>query len=231
MIFKLFMRKVVYVLIALFLLLLTTACSGKTNTGEFDSLVSEDDISELSWTEVTSDNTDDVNDEILSILNDMSLKEKVCQMIISSPDDMVGNHGVIAVGDSFISAFNDYPVGGFIFFGENIKDKEQVKELLRSISSVSQNKIGLLPFLCVDEEGGRVTRIAADDNFNVKRFPNMNKIESKDAAYNVGYTIGEYLFELGFNVDFAPVADVLSNPNNTVIGNRAFSDDHKKLVL
>lgn len=53
----------------------------------------------------------------------------------------------------------------------------------------------------------------------------MSQINDEAAAYNAGNTIGAYLNELGFNVDFAPVADVLTDPNNKVIGDRAFKGD------
>lgn len=84
---------------------------------------------------------------------------------------------------------------------------------------------GLPVFLCVDEEGGRVARIGNSDGFNVPQVQAMGNIASKEEAYEAGNTIGKYLDELGFNFDFAPDADVITNEKNTVIGDRSFGSD------
>ena len=62
-------------------------------------------------------------------------------------------------------------------------------------------------------------------------FPPMLEIADEEAAYNVGNTIGSYIQGYGFNLDFAPVSDVNSNPDNTVIGNRAFSSDPQEAAV
>ena len=85
-----------------------------------------------------------------------------------------------------------------------------------------------MPLLCVDEEGGRVARIGNNPNFDVEKFESMDAIgQTGDPAnaYYCGRTIGSYLKRYGFDIDFAPVADVNTNPENIVIGKRAFSDD------
>jgi beta-glucosidase-like glycosyl hydrolase len=79
-----------------------------------------------------------------------------------------------------------------------------------------------------DEEGGRVARIGNNANFSVKKYESMGAIGAtgdSQNAYECGNTIGTYLTRYGFDVDFAPVADVNTNPENIVIGARAFSDD------
>lgn len=79
-----------------------------------------------------------------------------------------------------------------------------------------------------DEEGGRVARIGNNANFLVKKYESMGAIGAtgdSQNAYECGNTIGTYLTQYGFDVDFAPVADVNTNPENIVIGARAFSDD------
>jgi beta-N-acetylhexosaminidase len=84
------------------------------------------------------------------------------------------------------------------------------------------------PLLCIDEEGGRVSRLANNPNFHVKKYESMAAIGATGDphnAYECGNTIGSYLKFYGFDIDFAPVADVNTNPDNIVIGPRAFSDD------
>jgi len=84
------------------------------------------------------------------------------------------------------------------------------------------------PLICIDEEGGRVARIANNPNFAVKKYESMGAIGATGDprnAYECANTIGTYLQRYGFDVDFAPVADVNTNPENIIIGPRAFSDD------
>ena len=82
--------------------------------------------------------------------------------------------------------------------------------------------------ISVDEEGGTVTRIAGNSNFDVETIENMSEVGAGgdiDRAYEIGTILGGYLSELGFNMDFAPDADVLSNPDNQVVRERSFGSD------
>ena len=89
---------------------------------------------------------------------------------------------------------------------------------------------GLPLFLCIDEEGGRVARIGNHPAFSVEHVRPMGEITSQEEAYEAGAAIGGYLRELGFNVDFAPDADVITNEKNTVIGDRSFGNDPQKVT-
>ena len=158
------------------------------------------------------------------ILGSMTLEEKVYQMFMVSPEQLTGTDLYeydTEFNDVTQSAIEAYPVGGVIFFGGNIVSPEQITDFISGYQAASD--IGL--FIGIDEEGGDITRIASNPAFVVEEFSPMRFIESDDDAYHVGNTIGSYLREYGFNVDFAPVSDVDSNPDNTVIGDRAFSDD------
>ena len=75
----------------------------------------------------------------------------------------------------------------------------------------------------MDEEGGSITRIASNENFDVETFPDLAEISDENTAYSVGAGIGKYLKEYGFNLDFAPVADVAGQ--NSAIGRRSFGAD------
>ena len=100
--------------------------------------------------------------------------------------------------------------------------------MLGNIQQYSMDRIGLPLFLCVDEEGGRIARIANNRAFCVENVGSMTEIGKKcdyDTAYKAGEDIGEYLSELGFNLDFAPVADVADDTYNSVLYQRTFSDD------
>ena len=111
----------------------------------------------------------------------------------------------------------------FIFFSNNLTDPKQTVQLLNQIKS--ENDANPLPLLLsVDQEGGRVTRLPGD----LVNFPTnqeIGTINSPDFSYKVGTLLGKELNEFGFNLDFAPVLDINSNPNNPVIGDRSFGED------
>jgi beta-N-acetylhexosaminidase len=127
------------------------------------------------------------------------------------------------VNDRMKTLCEDYPVGGVILYAWNINDEAQLATLIAQIKALNGS-----PLLCIDEEGGRVARIANNPNFDVKKYESMEAIGNTGDpanAYECGNTIGTYLQQYGFDIDFAPVADVNTNPENIVIGPRAFSGD------
>lgn len=158
----------------------------------------------------------------------MTLEDKVAQMFVVTPDALTGYTDVTAAGDTTKKAYGERPVGGLIYMSGNLKDSEQTATMLENMQTIATERTGLPAFLCVDEEGGSVTRIAGKSGFNATDVGTMSAIGAtgdSQNAYNAGNVIGKYLDELGFNVDFAPVADVLTNEANTVIGERSFGTD------
>lgn len=179
-------------------------------------------------------NADDKDALILNVINNMSLEEKIGQMFIIriemlNPEyisDKESGKTIIHtdITDEMKDTYSNYPCGGFILFSKNITDEEQLKSLTSSIHELSD----LTPIVSIDEEGGSVSRIANNSNFDVVRFQCNEKIAESgntDKAYELGYMIGSYLKEYGIDLDFAPVADINTNPNNKVIGQRAFGSD------
>ena len=157
----------------------------------------------------------------------MSLEDKVAQLFVITPDALTGVSGATISGDITQSAFDQYPVGGIIYMEPNIQSWDQTCQMLSGMKEISMNRIGLPPFLAVDEEGGSVLRVSGRLE-NIPYISDMYSVgNSGDSlqAYQTGSIIGEYLSRLGFNVDFAPVADVLTNPDNSVIGRRSFGSD------
>ena len=158
------------------------------------------------------------------ILEEMTLEEKICQLFLVAHDRLAGVSGVTQSGSATEAAIEKYPVGGVIYFSPNLRSREQTAQMISGIQSYS--KLGL--FIAVDEEGGSVTRLGNNRAMGVTDFPSMGAVGmdgDPEAAYTVGYTLGTELAELGFNLDFAPVADVDSNPKNPIIGTRAFHSD------
>jgi len=170
-------------------------------------------------------------------LSQMTLREKVGMMFFirpealdtaayyESPQDLV-NISLQEVNDRMRETAKNYPMGGVIVFGHNIKDESQLNKFVTDLRSLDGH-----PLLGIDEEGGRVARIARNRNFDVPKFGSMASVAASGRSGDVGeaaFTIGKYLKEYGFDVDFAPVADVNTNPQNIVIGDRAFSNDPRE---
>ena len=160
-------------------------------------------------------------DVIQQKLDNMTLDEKIGQMIT------IGIDGY-SVDDTAKQLITDKKVGGVILFKNNISYSNQLLQLINDIKGInSTNKIPI--FISVDQEGGRVNRLPSE----IKSLPSNEIIGNKNdnkLAYDIGKNIGYALGSFGFNMDFAPVLDVNSNPNNTVIGDRSFSNDKDKVA-
>lgn len=158
-------------------------------------------------------------------LAEMTLEEKVYQMFIVTPEALTGYDVVNASTEITKGWLEKYPVGGLVYFADNIMTREQTEDMLKNTTASAIELQGMPIFLCVDEEGGRVVRVAGNDKMGVTNVGPMKDIKDKDEANKAGATVGAYLKELGFTVDMAPVADVLTNDKNTVIGDRSFGSD------
>ena len=160
-----------------------------------------------------------------SLADGMTLDQKICQLFIVTPEALTGVDVVTVCGDTSKAALKAHPVGGLIYFSQNLNDAGQVSDMLSGTSDTLRDACGIAPFLAVDEEGGMVARVA--DNLGTTQVGAMQKVgdaNDTDAAYQVGVTIGNDIRQFGFNLDFAPVADINLNAGNE-LGDRIFSDD------
>ncbi len=169
------------------------------------------------------------------VLASMTTKEKIAQLFVLRIEQLdltitpeqahaAYDNGRKSFSRQMKSTFSAYPVGGFCIFGKNIKSKSQLKKLNHSINSLSPVR----PIIAIDEEGGRVARLAKTESLeinNVGPMEDVGKTGEVEKAFEAGAYIGSYLHEYGFTIDFAPVADVNTNPDNIVIGNRSFGSD------
>ena len=157
------------------------------------------------------------------ILSQMTTEEKIAQLFVIRPEQLEPK-SLKKASRKFSSLLQKYPVGGFIFFGRNLENPAQTRAFLSEL----RDKSLLPPILSIDEEGGRVARLARSENFFLPKFRNMDSVgRTKDPenARGAGQIIGSYLATFGFNLDFAPVVDVNTNPDNIVIGDRAFGSE------
>ncbi len=174
---------------------------------------------EMNTGETAEEMLDDVVD---SVILEMSLEEKVAGLFLVTPEGITGVDTAVQAGDGTKTALEKYPVGGMIYFKKNIQSEEQIKTMIENTLSYSKYPM----FIAVDEEGGQVSRVAdALKLENVGAMADIGSTGDSMKAYEAMQTVGGYLGGYGFNLDFAPVADVLTNEKNTSIGDRAFGSD------
>lgn len=160
---------------------------------------------------------------VVNSISTMPLEDKVAGLFIVTPESLTGVQTVTKAGEGTQKALEQYAVGGLIYFDKNIVDKDQLTEMLANTVPMSKYPI----FLAVDEEGGSVSRVA-DSGIEVIQVDDMASIGAggdSSVAYETGVTIGSYLSALGFNLNFAPVADVATAEDGGVLGSRTFGMD------
>ena len=158
------------------------------------------------------------------LLSGMTLREKLCQLMIVRPEVLTGESPVTAAGETTRLALETYPVGGLIYSVDNLVTQEQTREMISNTQSYSKLPL----FISADEEGGNVGRLMYKLGTTWVNSMYSYKDQGADTAYSNAKTIGTDMVSCLFNTDFAPVADVWTNPDNTVIGDRAYSDDFEQ---
>lgn len=157
--------------------------------------------------------------DVDAALSRLTLEQKVAQLFVIAPEDIVDVGIVVAAGDATLEALETYPVGGICYFGQNLEDPDQTREMLANVEGYSEDVVGLPMLLAVDEEGGTVARIAGNSAFGVDDVGNMSDVGATgdaDTARDAAETIASYLLDLGFNLDFAPVCDIVNGESTTM---------------
>lgn len=176
--------------------------------------------------EAGSEDGEEYSSAVRELLAGMTLREKVCQMMLVTPSALTGVSKVTSAGETTRAALEKYPVGGLDYNKSNMVSKQQVAQMLADVQSYS--RIPLI--LTCDEEGGRVARLMNTIGTTWVDAMLDYKDDGPEVARSNALTIAQDMSALGFNMDLAPVADVWSNPENTVIGDRAYSDDFDQAV-
>ena len=162
-------------------------------------------------------------------LRSMTLREKVGQLFVIRPDQLEVSlspeqihtprkFGVKSISPLMRKTMKQYPAGGFVFFSKNFDAPVQLMRFTSSLKDICK----IPPVMAVDEEGGQISRIANSKGFSVRKFPSVKAIGESGNTKETASYIASYLKDYGFNLDFAPVADINTNPDNIVIGDRAF---------
>lgn len=164
------------------------------------------------------ESTQPPQDRIQDKLKELSVSEKVGQLIMAGMDGT-------EVDEAAKELIRSYNVGGLIFYSNNMKDAKEALQLFNNLKEINvQQKSGIPLFMSVDEEGGKVSRMPP----TLKKIPSAKKVgdtKNKQLATQIGNVIGDQLQSFGLNMDYAPVLDVNSNPKNPVIGDRAYGNE------
>jgi beta-N-acetylhexosaminidase len=155
------------------------------------------------------------NQTISEVISKMSLEDKIGQMILAG----ISGTTMDADAKKLISQFH---VGGIISYNNNFETPAQAVQLVNQLKAGNSSSLPLL--LGVDQEGGHVTRLPG----GLVNFPpnkQIGQVNNPEFSYKVGTLLGHELKEFGLNLDFAPVLDINSNPNNPVIGDRSFGNN------
>lgn len=163
--------------------------------------------------------------EILKMISEMSTQEKLAQMmIVALRSDVSNEKTATEIDQDYAEMLTKYGFGGVILFSGNVVDPAQTVTLIRdSQDAAMKSAAGIPMFICVDQEGGMVNRVP----FGTTGSGNMALAATGDPSLTEesAKMLGDEIRALGFNMDFAPVSDVNSNPANPIIGVRSFSDD------
>ena len=211
------MMKKRWISLLLILVLVMAAGCGKKNTTK---KLKTEDLDEATLQGMAKD-----------ITKEMSLKDKIGQLFMVSVYqlDEAESKNQTSVTDNMKKTLKKYPAGGIVMFAKNIEDRKQTKMMIDNLQDASYIPL----FMAVDEECGTVSRIASNPKMKMTAYPSAKEVgetySDKEIA-KMGATQGKELKELGFNMNLAPVADVLTNENNTEIGDRSFGTDCKKVA-
>lgn len=149
---------------------------------------------------------------ISEVIENMSVEEKIGQMIFSS---ISGTE----LGAEEEKLIHQYKVGGIIVNKKNITSPSQMVAYMNSLKEENKNNVPL--FFGIDQEGGRIAKLPGDLRAIPSHFE-IGKQNDPSFAFEIGTVLGKLVSSFGFNVNFAPVLDINSNPENPVIGDRSF---------
>jgi beta-N-acetylhexosaminidase len=148
-----------------------------------------------------------------------TLRQKIGQLFL------VGCHGESLSSEERL-LIEEHQFAGLILFQRNCGEPRQLVSLCRSIW---ESFDAMPPFIAIDQEGGRVHRLPAP----FSHFPAAARIGARndtELAYRLGRATATELSLAGINLNFAPVLDVRSNPNSSIIGDRAFATEPKRVI-
>ena len=180
------------------------------HTQETDKVVDETAVDKPTEEEL-------LNAEVEAELKMMTLDQKIAQLLIVQAPSLT-------VSEQLAEQLRAAPYGGFILMGNAYGTLSVTRDFVQKLRDLSVYPL----IISTDQEGGNVQRMQSMSSPKATKIPyaaEMGFIGSMELTKKVGGVTGRELSVVGINVDYAPVLDVNSNPNNPVIGKRSFSTD------
>ena len=219
-------------------------CGAEETSDEYEQLESSDTGESAESSKELHSGTDSLEElgmlksegRVDEILADMTLREKVGQMIIATFRGWPEDHGPASysftrMNSRIREAISRDRFGGVLLYAENCENSRDTIRLINDMQTANQDtdSKNVIPLLvAIDQEGGIVNRLGQGTQWT----GNMAVTASGDIenARETGKKIAEELSLLSINTDFGVVLDVNDNPDNPIIGVRAFSDDTKTVA-
>lgn len=172
--------------------------------------------------EIVESGYPEYSERALKLLSGMTLEQKVYQLFFVTPESITGVEAATRAGDATREALMNNPVGGLLYDAKNLEDTKQVTDLLNGTQRFLTEGDKIPAFLAIDEEGGEISPVA--NALDTASFAPIGTLEPSQASA-LGGDIAEDLKELGFNTNFAPIADLSDATGNPAIGTRSFGTD------
>ncbi len=193
----------------------TTEDTSQIDTIETEVVISEPDAI------VETEEEDPLETIVSAAIAEMPLEDKVAAMFFITPEQLTGVSQVTQAGETTQTQLQTYKVGGLYYTKNNISSSDQLKELLSKTATIDQTL-----FLAVEEQGGDLAPVA--NALSLAGAPSAAEIGAggdASKAYSAGATVGSYLYEYGFNMTMAPIADVTTTSGTSVLGDNSFGSD------
>lgn len=166
---------------------------------------------------------DELLDQIVSTcISEMPLEDKVAGLFIITPEQLTGVDNAVQAGSGTQEALSTYAVGGLIYSSANIKSQDQITQMLSDTTSMSKYPL----FMCLNEEGGASSPLASAIGTNkASGASDLGSLGDAQAAIDAGDSIGSYMAECGFNMDFAPVVNLTADSDSDETKAREYGSD------
>ena len=157
-------------------------------------------------TEAEVQNTDSMLDHVVdTCISEMPLEDRVAGLFMVSPEQLTGADAVIKAGATTQEALSSYAVGGLFYVSKNIKDEQQIKDMLSTTASMSKYPL----FISTTEVGGEKSLVANGLQLEAVASPaELGAAGNPDEAYNTASRVADYLNSYGFNMNMGVNANL-----------------------